>query len=179
MKNCFQQRPSKFLLLTTRHRRQSGVSLRLCQPGGRLSAVSVFSLSPSLTGLLSSTASGAIRRNVDPAADLFSCAGAAGAARQRRFPAGVRGMPAYAPGFIASFGNNYRDTLRWFLHSPRHGFAVSPSPPSPSRRAGCRPDPLRIAIGNLSRAISIRSSSRANCTPAHEASAAKLQIAGL
>jgi len=136
------------------------------------SLLALFLYPHSLTGLLSSASSMAIRRNAILAAHLFAGAGPPGAAGlhggYRRGSKICRNMPPALP-----ISATTSPSPRCSCTCSRRGSLVSPSPPSPSAR-WCRPRSWRSPAANLFTRNIYKEFISPGCTPGQEASAAKL-----
>ncbi len=135
------------------------------------SLLALFLYPHSLTGLLSSASSMAIRRNAillpiySLALALLALLGYTAVA------AGIKGMPDYAPGF-AAFGNNFAIPAlflhmfpSWFAGVAFAAIAIGALVPASI---------MAIASGNLFTRNIYKEFIAPNCTPAQEALAAKL-----
>ena len=140
------------------------------------SLLALFLYPHSLTGLLSSASSGAIRRNAillpiySLALALLALLGYTAVA------AGIKGMPEYAAGF-AEFGNNFAIPALflhmfppWFAGVAFAAIAIGALVPASI---------MAIASGNLFTRNIYKEFIAPNCTPAQEARAAKLASLGL
>ena len=140
------------------------------------SLLALFLYPHSLTGLLSSASSGAIRRNAillpiySLALALLALLG------YTAVSAGIKGMPEYAPGF-AEFGNNFAIPAlflhmfpSWFAGVAFAAIAIGALVPASI---------MAIASGNLFTRNIYKEFIAPNCTPQQEARAAKLASTGL
>jgi SSS family solute:Na+ symporter len=135
------------------------------------SLLALFLYPHSLTGLLSSASSGAIRRNAI-LLPIYSLALAMLALLgYTAVSAGVKGMPEYAAGF-ASFGNNFAIPAlflhmfpSWFAGVAFAAIAIGALVPASI---------MAIASGNLFTRNIYKEYIAPDCTPAQEARAAKL-----
>jgi len=140
------------------------------------SLLALFLYPHSLTGLLSSASSGAIRRNAillpiySLALALLALLG------YTAVSAGIKGMPEYAAGF-AEFGNNFAIPALflhmfppWFAGVAFAAIAIGALVPASI---------MAIASGNLFTRNIYKEFIAPNCTPAQEARAAKLASTAL